>query len=69
MDDDTKRAQLTELRVSLWPTGARALGVGRNTAYKVFAKGEIPGAYRVGNKIMVPTATLRRLLGIETETA
>jgi hypothetical protein len=66
MDDETKKAVMTELRVPLWPTAARALGCGRNTAYKIHAKGEIPGAYRVGNKIMVPTASLRRLLGLDT---
>jgi excisionase family DNA binding protein len=65
MDEETKKAVLTELRVPLWPTAAKALGCGRSTAYKEFAEGRIPGAYRVGNKIMVPTAALRRLLQIE----
>ncbi len=65
MDDDTRTALTCELRVPLWPTAAKALGVGRNTAYKIFARGEIPGAYRVGNKIMVPTSALRRLLQVE----
>ncbi len=65
MDDETKRALTTELRVPLWPTACKALGCGRNTGYREFAEGRIPGAYRVGNKIMVPTAALRRLLQIE----
>lgn len=65
MDGDTRLLLTRELSVPLWPTAARALGIGRNTAYKIFARGEIPGAYRVGNKIMVPTSALRRLLQVE----
>jgi hypothetical protein len=65
MDDQLRKELETKHTVPLWPTAGMALGSGRNTTYKAFAKGQIPGAYRVGNKIMVATAPLRRLLGIE----
>jgi excisionase family DNA binding protein len=65
MRNDIKQQLRTELSVSLWPTAAQALGIGRNTAYKAAAKGEIPGVYRIGDKIRVATAPLRTRLGLE----
>ncbi|MGO9299700.1 MAG: helix-turn-helix domain-containing protein [Acidimicrobiales bacterium] len=38
------------------------LGIGRNSAYEGVGAGQIP-SIRVGRRIVVPTAQLRRLLG------
>jgi excisionase family DNA binding protein len=38
------------------------LGIGRNSAYEGVNSGQIP-SIRVGRRIVVPTAQLRRLLG------
>ena len=51
----------TELSVPLWPVAGQALGLGRDSAYKAAAKGQIPGAYRIGDKIMVAKAPLRHV--------
>lgn len=58
--------------VPVWPDTAHILGIGRATAYAGVRSGEIP-SIRVGGRIVVPTAALRRLLGLplasETEPA
>ena len=41
-----------------------ALGISRASAYEGVRTGEIP-SIRVGRRIVVPTAALRRLLGID----
>jgi excisionase family DNA binding protein len=41
------------------------LGISRTLAYKAAASGEIP-TIRVGRRILVPTAALRRMLGLDT---
>lgn len=38
------------------------LGIGRNSVYEGIATGEIP-SIRVGRRVLIPTAALRRLLG------
>ena len=43
------------------PTAARLLGIGRATAYKAATEGLIP-SIRLGRRLVVPTAPLRRLL-------
>lgn len=53
--------------VPLWPTAGKAVGLGRNATYEAAKRGEIP-TNRFGNKITVPTAPLRRMLGIDTDT-
>ena len=42
----------------------RLLGVGKDTAYRAVREGEIP-AIRVGKKIRVPVAELRRMAGLD----
>jgi excisionase family DNA binding protein len=42
---------------------AEILGVGRRTAYKAVAAGELP-ALRLGNRLVVPRAKLNAMLGI-----
>jgi excisionase family DNA binding protein len=41
---------------------ASILGVGRNTAYDSIRRGDLP-AIRLGHRVLVPVARLRRLLG------
>ena len=43
---------------------ARLLGIGRALAYEAVKRGEIQ-SIKVGGRVMVPTAVLRRLLQIE----
>ena len=43
------------------PEAARLLGVGRTVGYRLAARGQIP-AIRLGGKVRVPLAALRRLL-------
>ena len=45
-----------------------ALGVGRSAAYSAIRNGEIP-SIRIGRRITVPTAAIRRMLQIEENTA
>ena len=42
----------------------RLLGVGREAAYRAVRSGEIP-SIRVGKKIRVPVAELRRMAGLD----
>lgn len=44
---------------------AKALGVSRASAYAAAKSGEIP-TIRVGRRMVVPTAALRRLLELDT---
>lgn len=55
--------------VALWPTAAEAVGASKATAYDVLAKSGwlcdgVP-IIRVGGKWRVPTASLRRALGLD----
>jgi excisionase family DNA binding protein len=53
----------TEPTVSVERAGA-CLGISRASAYDAVRRGEIP-AIRLGRRWVVPTAHLRRLLGLE----
>ncbi|PPH50202.1 DNA-binding protein [Rathayibacter sp. AY1E2] len=59
-----KRALLDEPTISV-ADAARVLGRGRGQAYDDVATGRIE-SIRLGRSILVPTAPLRRLLGIES---
>jgi predicted DNA-binding transcriptional regulator AlpA len=51
------------------PTAARALGLGRNTAYELVRSGAWPTpVLRLGRLIKVPRSSLLDLLGIPTTT-
>jgi hypothetical protein len=64
MDDRRiRRALMTKLTVPLWPTAGKALGLGRNTTYEGARRGEIE-TVEVGRRRPVPTAFLRRKLGL-----
>lgn len=46
-------------------TAARALGIGRSSAYSAVKTGTFPvRVVRIGSRIVVPTAELRELLGV-----
>lgn len=53
-----------KLTVPLYPHAALALGLSRNSAYEAAKKGEIT-TIRIGNLIRVPTAPLRKMLGMD----
>ncbi|MDF0532533.1 helix-turn-helix domain-containing protein [Tsukamurella sp. 8F] len=46
------------------PRAGQILGVSRATAYALVERGEVPSV-RVGGRVLVPTAALRALLGVE----
>ena len=59
-----------EPTVSLYPTAARCFGMGRSAAYYAQSIGTFPApVIRAGNKLRVPTASLRRVLGMPTSKA
>jgi hypothetical protein len=64
------RAELLALPVVVdVPTAARALGLGRSTAYELARRDEFPcPVLRVGTSYRVPTAGLMRVLGVEPPT-
>ncbi len=62
MDTQIKEA-LAGLTVPV-PVAGKALGLGKNAAYRAAKRGEIP-TVKIGGAIRVPTAALRRLLQIE----
>jgi hypothetical protein len=53
--------------VPLWPSTGQALGLGRTATYAAAERGDIP-TIRIGRRIVVPTAGLRRLLMIDEVT-
>lgn len=48
----------------LWPDVGRVLGLGRSATYAAAQRGEIP-TLRIGGRRVVPTALLRRMLGLD----
>ena len=50
------------------PEAAQLLGIGRNAAYQAAAAGQLP-TLRIGRRLLVPTARLRALLGLEPQPA
>lgn len=47
---------------------ARIIGIGESAAYKAVKTGEIP-SIRIGGRILIPTAALRRMLGLDEESS
>jgi hypothetical protein len=62
MDQEIRKALTERVSVPVEIAG-RAFGLGRNSAYAAVKSGEIPSV-RIGGKIAVPTAPLRRMLGL-----
>lgn len=65
--DGLTRAELLALPVVVdVTTAARALGLGRSTAYELARRGEFPcRVLHIGSSYRIPTADLLRVLGIE----
>lgn len=59
--------ELLELPASVdLPTAGRAFGLGRTRTYELMRAGEFPvRVVRLGNKYRVPTAELRKALGVD----
>jgi hypothetical protein len=54
----------THPTVPLWPTTGKALGLGRSATYAAARRGEIP-VIRLGGRVVVPTAALRRMVQLD----
>jgi hypothetical protein len=65
MDRKIRKELIDNLAVSVSIT-ARALGTGEYACYSGIKSGDIP-AIKVGNRLRVPTAWLRRKLDIEPQ--
>lgn len=48
------------------PTAGALLGLGRASSYRAAKRGDIP-TIRFGSRVVVPTAALRRMLGLDPE--
>ena len=64
LDPEIIAAILRDLTVPVWPHAGRALGLSRNPTYEAVKRNEIPNM-KIGGRIVVPTAPLRRMLGID----
>lgn len=52
----------------LWPDVAKVLGLGRSAVYEAHRRGELPFVvWRVGGRLLVPTAAVRRALQLDPE--
>ncbi len=49
----------------LWPEAGTILGLSRSSTYAAVQRGEIP-VLRFGRRIVVPTAALRKMLGLDS---
>jgi excisionase family DNA binding protein len=50
--------------MNLWPEVGEILGLSKASVYAAAASGEIP-TIRVGRRLLVPTAALRRMLALD----
>jgi hypothetical protein len=65
VDRSVRKALTEELAIPVEVAG-RAIGLGRHAAYVGVKAGDIP-SIKVGRRILVPTAPLRRMLGIDRD--
>lgn len=63
-DEEILHAILTKPTVPLWPVTGRALSLGRSATYAAAAKGGIPVLDVGARQKPVPTAWLRKKLGL-----
>ncbi len=63
MDDEVRKALTGKVSVPVELAG-KAFGLGRNAAYAAVRSGQIPSV-KIGGKYAVPTAPIRKMLGIE----
>jgi excisionase family DNA binding protein len=47
---------------------AAVLGIGKSSAYAAISRGEIP-SIRLGGRVLVPTAALRKMVGLDEPVA
>ncbi len=68
--DDLRRCPSPEERPTLpvWPDTGQILGLSRQGTYDAVTRGDIP-SIRVGRRLLVPTAALRRLLQLDATPA
>jgi hypothetical protein len=64
MDRKIRKVLTENLAVSV-STASKALGTGEYATYTAIKSGDIP-SIKVGRRIMVPTAPLMRMLGIDS---
>jgi excisionase family DNA binding protein len=50
--------------LSVWPETGQLLGLAKASTYEAVHRGEIP-TIRIGRRLLVPTAALRRLLAMD----
>ena len=50
--------------MTIWPETGKALGLSRSATYDAANRGEIP-SIRIGRRLLVPTAQLRSMLGLD----
>lgn len=50
--------------LTIWPEAGTALGLSRSASYDGAARGDIP-TIRIGRRLLVPTAALRRMLQLD----
>ncbi len=64
-EDHRSRTALEDLPPTVTvPEAGRICGIGRNAAYRAAAAGQLP-TIRIGRRLLVPTAQLLRMLGVE----
>lgn len=59
---EEKKANNERRTINLWPEAARMLGTGKNATYEAAARGEIPGAIRLGGRWLVLREPFERFL-------
>ena len=64
-DHELMTALSTQLTVPVWPHTGKAFHLSRNKAYEAAKRGDIP-TIKIGGAIRVPTAALRKMLGMDT---
>ena len=52
--------------MTIWPETGHAIGLSRSASYDAAKSGDIP-TIRIGKRILVPTAALRRLLKLDEQ--
>jgi len=59
---------MTERLTVSVPEAAKMLGISKNSAYNAVARGSVP-SLRIGKRIVVPLAALRRILECQNQQA
>ena len=62
--EEARRMCREHVTVPLWPHAGQALGMSRDKTYTAARDNELP-TIKVGSKVMMATAVLSRMLGLE----